>query len=110
MNTITITGRIEGQPVRKETDKSVVTTIRLASGRAKNRGGRLWIDVDTWGRLAGITNRAGRPGRSIVATGRLEHRTWAGVDGETGHRWYVVATDIEFLDDLPSEPDSTTTS
>ena len=33
MNTITITGRLEGDPVRKETGNSVVTTIRVASGR-----------------------------------------------------------------------------
>ena len=66
MNTITITGRLEGDPVRKETGNSVVTAIRVASGRPNTRGGRLWIDIDTWGRLAGTTTRhatAGPPRR-----------------------------------------------
>jgi hypothetical protein len=32
MNTITITGKLEGDPIRKETGDSVVTAIRIASG------------------------------------------------------------------------------
>ena len=95
MNTITITGRLEGEPVRKETGNSVVTTIRVASGRPNTRGGRLWIDIDTWGRLAATA------GRLVAVTGRLQHRTWTAADGTTGHRWYIVATDLEYLDKPP---------
>lgn len=101
MNTITITGRLEGDPVRKETGNSVVTTIRLASGRSNTRGGRLWIDIDTWGRLAGTTARHATAGRLVAVTGRLQHRTWTAADGTTGHRWYIVATDREYLDSPP---------
>jgi single-stranded DNA-binding protein len=101
MNTITITGRLEGDPVRKETGDSVVTTIRVTSGRSNTRGGRLWIDIDTWGRLAGTTARHATAGRLIAVTGRLQHRTWTAADGSAGHRWYIVATDLEYLDTPP---------
>lgn len=101
MNTITITGRIEGDPIRKETGDSVVTTIRLASGRSNTRGGRLWIDIDTWGRLAGTTARHATARRQVAVTGHLQHRTWTAADGSAGHRWYIVATDLEYLDAPP---------
>jgi single-strand DNA-binding protein len=101
VNTITITGKIEGDPIRKETGDSVVTTIRVASGRSNTRGGRLWIDIDTWGRLAGTTASHATTGRLVAVTGRLQHRTWTAADGTTGHRWYIVATVLEYLDKPP---------
>ncbi len=37
-------------------------------------------------------------GRLVAVTGRLQHRTWTAADGSPGHRWYIVATDLEYLD------------
>ena len=34
-------------------------------------------------------------------TGRLQHRTGTAADGSAGHRWYIVATDLEYLDKPP---------
>ena len=81
MNTITITGRIDGDTIRKEANDSVVTTFRLASGRTGNRGGRLWIDVDAWGALGGTAARS-----------------YQTADGAKATHWFIVASDIEYLD------------
>ena len=66
MNHITIAGRVEADPVRKEVNGSVVCTLRIASGRSGAKGGRLWIDVDTWGALAGLCYQHLRKGRTIM--------------------------------------------
>ena len=98
MNTITITGRVENDPIRKETNDSVVTTFRLASGRSGNRGGRLWIDIDAWGQLGGTAARSATKGRTVVVNGRLQARSYENRDGDKITVWSIVASDIEYLD------------
>ena len=97
MNTITITGRVETEPVRKEANDTVVTTFRLASGRTGNRGGRLWIDIDAWGRLGGTAARSAQKGRTVVVTGRLQARSYHDRTGAKQTHWSIVASDIEYL-------------
>lgn len=98
MNTITITGRVENDPIRKETNDSVVTTFRLASGRTGSRGGRLWIDIDAWGQLGGTAARTATKGRTVVVNGRLQARSYENREGERVTVWSIVASDIEYLD------------
>ncbi len=98
MNTITITGRVENDPIRKETNDSVVTTFRLASGRTGNRGPPRWIDIHAWGQPGRHANRSATKGRTLIVTGRRQARTYQNRDSESVTRWYVVATDIEYLD------------
>ena len=98
MNTITITGRIDGDAIRKEANDSVVTTFRLASGRTGNRGGRLWIDIDAWGALGGTAARSAQRGRTVVVSGRLAARSYQTADGARATHWFIVASDIEYLD------------
>ena len=98
MNTITITGRVENDPIRKETNDSVVTTFRLASGQTGKRGGRLWIDIDAWGQLGGTAARLATKGRTVVVNGRLQARSYENRDGDKITIWSIVAADIEYLD------------
>ena len=51
MNCLNLTGRLTNDPVRRDTSHGVVAVFRLA---VDDRTHRLWIDVETWGRLAGI--------------------------------------------------------
>ena len=80
MNHITIAGRLVEDPVRKEVNGSVVTSFRIASGRSGVKSGRLWIDVDTWGRLAGTCHQHLSKGRHV----RSEERR---VGKECRSRW-----------------------
>ncbi len=98
MNHITIAGRLVEDPVRKEANGSVVTSFRIASGRSGSKSGRLWIDVDTWGRLAGTCHQHLAKGRYVLVSGRLLQREWA--DAKTGEkrtRLLVSARDVDFL-------------
>ncbi len=98
MNHITIAGRLVEDPVRKEANGSVVTSFRIASGRSGSKSGRLWIDVDTWGRLAGTCHQHLAKGRHVLVSGRLSQKQWAdGVTGEKRSRFAVTARDVDFL-------------
>ena len=98
MNHITIAGRLVEDPVRKEANGSVVTSFRITSGRSGSKSGRLWIDVDTWGRLAGICHQHLSKGRHVLVSGRLGQREW--VDAKTGEkrvRYLLTAKELDFL-------------
>ena len=98
MNHITIAGRLEDDPVRKEANGSVVCSFRLASGRSGTKTGRLWIDVDAWGRLAGVCYQHLTKGRHVLVAGRLTHKQWADpTTGEKRSRYLVTATEVDFL-------------
>lgn len=98
MNHITIAGRLVEDPVRKEANGSVVTSFRIASGRSGSKSGRIWIDVDTWGRLAGTCHQHLTKGRHVLVSGRLTQKEWS--DKTTGakrFRYLVSAWDVDFL-------------
>lgn len=98
VNHITVAGRLVDDPVRKEANGSVVTSFRLAAGRGGSKTGRLWIDVDTWGRLAGTCHQHLAKGRHVLVAGRLGQREWADSStGEKRSRYVVVATEVDFL-------------
>lgn len=99
MNQITIAGRIAEDPVRKEANDSVLCAFRVASGRAGAKSGRLWIDVETWGPLAGTCYQHLRKGRAVLIGGRLTQQQWA--DPTTGakrSRLVIRAHGVDFLD------------
>ena len=98
MNHITIAGRLVEDPVRKEANGSVVTSFRIASGRSGSKSGRLWIDVDTWGRLAGTCHQHLGKGRHVLVSGRLTQKEWANSATGAKHvRYLVTAHEVEFL-------------
>ena len=97
MNHITITGRLASDPTRRETKKGVVCSFRLASGKAGDRGGRVWIDVDTWGNLAGVCYQHLAKGRQVIVSGHLVQPQWVKRDtGEKRESYVVVADGVEF--------------
>ncbi len=99
MNYITIAGRLVEDPVHKEANGSVVTSLRLASGRSGSKTGRLWIDVDTWGRLAGTCAQHLSKGRYVLVSGQLTQKQWADTaTGDKRTRYLITARDVEFLD------------
>ena len=98
MNHITIAGRLVEDPVRKEANGSVVTSFRISSGRSGSKSGRLWIDIDTWGRLAGTCHQHLTKGRQVLVSGRLAQKEWAdAATGEKRSRFVVTARDVDFL-------------
>lgn len=98
MNHITIAGRVDNDPIRKEVNDSVMCSFRIASGRTDTNGGRLWIDIETWGRLAGICYQHLQKGRQVLVAGRLVQKQWTATDtGEKKTRLVVSAQEVDFL-------------
>jgi len=90
------TGIISNDVVRRETRNGVLATFRLATGAP--RGGRLWIDIETWGHLAGTIAHHATAGRQVSVSGRLTQKTWRDRDtGRARSRYVVTATDVDLL-------------
>lgn len=107
MNNVNLTGRLTNDPARRDTTKGVVTTFRIA---VDDRPDRLWIDVETWGHLAGVTAAHLCQRRHVAVTGRLRSNTYHDADGHRRQRFYVIADRITFLDrpdQKPSRDDET---
>ncbi len=87
-------GSISNDIVRKETRNGVLATFRLETGAPRN--GKLWIDIETWGHLAGTIAHHAREGREVSVIGRLTQKTWRDREtGESRHRYVVTANEID---------------
>jgi len=90
------TGIISNDVVRRETRNGVLATFRLETGAP--RGGKLWIDVETWGHLAGTIAHHAVAGRQVSVSGRLTQKTWRDHEtGEARNRYVVTAKDVDLL-------------
>jgi single-stranded DNA-binding protein len=94
MNILTLTGRLTGDPIRRDTPKGVVCEFRVAADSRP----RLWITVQTWGQLAGRCAQHLRAGRHVAVAGPLLCEVYATRAGERATRWYTRATMVTFLD------------
>ena len=102
MNVITLTGRLNNDPVRCNTPHhGVVAEFRLAVREPRHR---LWIDVESWGQLAGTVAAHLAKGRHVAVTGEIRHTSYHGRDGQRHDDWKVHADRIIFLDPPPPDP------
>ncbi len=107
MNNIVITGVIDNEPIRNETANGVVVNYRIRSGKARKKGGRLWMDIACWGHQAAAAQTAAREGRSVIVTGRLTARSYRNADGGKTVRYAINAHAVEYLNaSLPEEEPS----
>jgi single-strand DNA-binding protein len=94
MNSVNLTGRLVNDPSRRDTHRGVVATFRLAvDGRP-----RMWIDVETWGHLAGTVATYLRARRHVAVTGRLAYHEYHDRTGHKQAAFRVIADRIEFLE------------
>ena len=97
MNSITIIGNLATDPARKEVNDSVVCSFRVASGKSNNRNGRVFIDVDTWGKLAATCHTHLSKGRQVAINGSLAQREYIPHQGDKKTVTYIRADDVQFL-------------
>lgn len=102
MNTISITARLTADPTKRTVGELQICDLRVAIPRRKSRDGEdrgaVFIDVTTFGPLAGICGQYLSKGRRIAVNGRLELDEWAAQDGSARRRHKIVAEQVEFLD------------
>ena len=102
MNTISITARLTADPTKRTVGELQICDLRVAIPRRKSRDGEdrgaVFIDVTTFGPLAGICAQYLSKGRRVAVNGRLELDEWAAQDGSQRRRHKIVAEQVEFLD------------
>ena len=108
MNAVQLIGRLTQDPEadKTPTGKSVCR-MRLAVPGPTKEAQALFVDVETWNKLAETCDKHLEKGRRVSVTGRLAHDQWETRAGEKRQRHYVVASDVGFLD-ARSESSGTT--
>ena len=102
MNSITIIATLTDNPARRDTKRGIVATFRIAATGTP----RIWIDIESWGQLAGRVNQYLVKGRTVAIVGNLVHDSWTDQSGQRRERWYIRAERITFLDPPRSDPDA----
>ncbi len=104
LNRVTIAGRMARDPELRHTNTgTAVTSFTLAVDRDfkdKQTGEREtdWIDVVVWRSTAEYVARYGAKGRTVIADGKLQMRSWTDKDGNKRLTAEVVAESIYFAD------------
>jgi single-strand DNA-binding protein len=55
-----------------------------------------FFDVETWGKLAELSDRMGGKGRLVRVGGRLRQDRWQDAEGKTRNKVVIVAETLEF--------------
>ena len=99
MNTVQLIGRLTADPKADTTPTGKnVCRIRLAVPGFNRDATPVFIDVETWNKLAEACDAHLEKGRRVSVTGRIAHDQWETEDGQKRQRHYVVADNVEFLD------------
>ena len=102
MNTIQLIGRLTANPEASKTPTGKsVCRMRLAVDGPK-ADATIFVDVETWNKLAEACDQHLEKGRRVSVLGRLAHDQWQTDDGQRRQRHYIVASNVEFLDARPN--------
>ena len=109
INKVFLIGNLTQDPdVRSLTSGTPVAEFRLAVNRRyKDRNGEqqedtVFIQVESWGRLAEFCGDWLKKGRRVFVEGRLRQDSWEAKDGTRRTRIKVTAARIQFADPPPS--------
>jgi len=98
MNTVQLIGRLTADPKADTTPTGKsVCRMRLAVPGFNRDATPVFVDVETWNKLAEACDQHLEKGRRVSVTGRIAHGQWES-DGQKRQRHYVVADNVEFLD------------
>jgi len=100
MNVVCLVGNLVADPENKSfSSGATLTRLRLASNRKfKDKEEKLYVDVDTWGKLAELCGEYLEKGRRVGVVGRLKLDEWEDKDGNKRSKICVVADNVQFLD------------
>ena len=101
MNTTTITGRLTADPeLRFTPGGTAVTTLRVANNDRDEHP--VFVTVTTFDKLAQVVADHLVKGRRVGITSRLHLEEWE-TEGQKRSRLTVIANQVDFLDDPPTE-------
>ena len=93
-------GNLTADPeVRTTSGGKSITTFTLAVNLDKEDKNPLFIDVQTWEKLADVCAKYLAKGRRVLIEGRLLISRWEDGDGNKRQKHYVNAQTVKFLND-----------
>jgi single-strand DNA-binding protein len=99
MNTVQLIGRLTDDPKADTTPTGKsVCRMRLAVPGFNRDAKPVFIDVETWNKLAEACDAHLDKGRRVSVTGRIAPDQWETDDRQKRQRHHVVADNVEFLD------------
>lgn len=109
MNSVTLIGRVGGDPdVKYFESGSVVTKLTLAVNRRKRDSEPDWFPLEIWGKTAEVAANYVRKGKQIGIKGHLKIEKWQDKNsGETRTKAVVVVDELELLGSKADEAKST---
>ena len=104
LNKVTIIGNVGKEAEMRFTPSGKPTTsFSVAAGRSyTNTDGERkdeteWFNIVTWNKLAETCNQYVFKGMQVYVEGRLQTRSWEGVDGVKHYKTEVIANKVLFL-------------
>lgn len=97
MNSVTLVGNLAAEPRPRSLSNGTACRLRLAVDR-RSGAGAVFVEVETFGRLAETCSSHLSTGRLVAVHGRLEQESWIAPDGGKCSRHFVIAAAVEFLD------------
>lgn len=97
MNSVTLVGNLAAEPRLRSLPNGKACRLRLAVDR-RNGTGAVFVEIETFGRLADTCSVHLATGRLVAVHGRLEQEHWLASDGGKRSRHFVIAAAVEFLD------------
>lgn len=97
MNTITLSGNLVADPVRKDVNGSPVVEFRLAHSRGAEKPAT-FVDCEAWQGWA--SHFRGQKGSPVVVTGELRESRWE-KDGKPRSKHYIRAHEVRLLERRP---------
>jgi single-strand DNA-binding protein len=104
LNSILLEGNLVRDPVAKTTAKgTTLCTFTVASNRYYKKTGEegfekevIFIDIETWAKLAESCASLCHKGRGVRVIGRLKQDRWEDAEGKAHSKIYIVAEHVEY--------------
>ena len=100
-------GNLTRDPESKSTNSGhSICEFRIAVNNPRSKEDVLFIDVETWDKLADICTEYLAKGKKIIVEGRLKNNSWTTKEGEKRSKIFCVADDIRFVGTKADEEQS----
>jgi single-stranded DNA-binding protein len=107
MNTVTLVGWLDTDPVSRIVGKQSVVRIRR-SLENRTEWTPVTVDVDVWGTQGAAVAKCVSRGRPVGVVGRLGSSTWRDGVSNCRQHVFVFAQSVDFLDKPPAATNTTT--
>lgn len=108
LNQINLIGRVGRDPETKTWDGGELVKFSVATTKKWSKDGEkkemtTWHDVTVFGKLGEVVKKYVSKGSSVYVSGELRVDTWDDESGNKRSKWYVVASEVQFLDSKRAE-------